>query len=70
MRIYIFKSDAGTGLRAFAGDPVGSKLPDQFRPWHAVGVIPAEKVPPHNLSRDTIEKAINSSGYQLWRVKV
>ena len=69
MRIYIFKSDAGTGLRAFAGDPVGSKLPDQFRPWRAVGVIPAKKAPPHNLSRDTIEKAINSGGYQLWRVR-
>jgi len=69
MRIYIFKSEAGTGLRAFAGEPAGSKLPDQFRPWHAVGVIPAEKAPPHNLSRGTIEKVINSDGYQLWRVK-
>ena len=69
MRLYVFKSDAGTGLRAFAGDAAGSKLPDQFRPWHAVGVIRAEKAPPHNLSRDTIEKAINSEGYQLWRVK-
>ena len=26
MRIYIFKSEARTGLRAFAGDPKGSKL--------------------------------------------
>jgi hypothetical protein len=69
MRIYIFKSDAGTGLSAFAGDPEGSKLPNQFRPWHAVGVIRAENAPPHNLSRDAIEKAINSDGYQLWRVK-
>ena len=69
MRLYVFKSDAGAGLRAFAGDPAGSKLPDQFRPWHAVGVVRDEKAPPHNLSRDTIEKAINSEGYQLWRVK-
>ena len=64
------KSEAGTGLRAFAGEPAGSKLPDQFRPWHAVGVIPAEKAPPHNLSRETIEKIINSDGYQLWRVRL
>lgn len=69
MRIYIFRSDAGTDLRAFAGDPAGDKLPDQFRPWHAVGVIPAEKAPPHNLSRDRIEKAIKNDGYQLWRLK-
>jgi hypothetical protein len=69
MRIYIFKSDSGTGLRAFAGDRAGEKLPEQFRPWHVIGVVPAERAPPHKLSRDAIEKAINSSGYQLWRVK-
>ena len=55
---------------SFAGEPAGSKLPDQFRPWHAVGVIPAEKAPPHNLSRETIEEVINSDGYQLWRVRL
>jgi hypothetical protein len=34
MRIYIFKSDGKRELRAFAGDIAGSKLPEQFRPWH------------------------------------
>ena len=39
MRIYIFKSDANKELRAFSDDPSGTKLPGQFRPWHAFGVI-------------------------------
>ena len=69
MRLYIFKSDANTELRAFAADPAGSKLPEQFRPWHAVGVVGPDNAPPHNLSRDVIEKAIADAGFQLWRVK-
>ena len=32
MRLYIFKSDANTELRAFAADPAGSKLPGNFAP--------------------------------------
>ena len=69
MRLYIFKSDSGTGLRAFAADPSGSKLPDQFRPWHAIGVVAPDRSPPHKLSRTDIEGAINAQGFQLWRVK-
>jgi hypothetical protein len=69
MRIYIFKSEASNGLRAFAGDMAGSKLPDQFRPWHAVGVVGGDDKPPHNLSRLEIERAIDVQGFQLWRMK-
>jgi hypothetical protein len=69
MRIYIFKSEAKSDLRAFAGDLPGSKLPQQFRPWRAIGAIAPGKAPPHRLSRETIEKAINDHGFQLWRVK-
>jgi hypothetical protein len=69
MRIYIFKSDASSELRAFAEDVTGSKLPDQFRPWHAIGVVRPDKAPPHNLPRDEIEKAIDARGFQLWRLK-
>jgi hypothetical protein len=67
MRIYIFKSEAMKALRAFAGDPAGSKLPTSHGPWTAVGVISEEKEPPHNLSRETIEGAIDAEGFQLWR---
>jgi hypothetical protein len=67
MRIYIFKSENHGGLQAFTGDLAGSKLPRQFRPWHVVGVIAPEKAPPYQLSRETIEAAIDAQGFQLWR---
>jgi hypothetical protein len=69
MNIYIFKSEGKPELRAFAGDVEGSKLPGQFRPWHAVGVISAGKALPHKFSRATIEDAIEAHGFQLWRFK-
>jgi hypothetical protein len=70
MRIYVFKSEANGGLRAFAGDVAGRKLPDQFRPWHAAGVIEDDVDPPHSLSRQEIETAIDVHGFQLWRIKL
>jgi hypothetical protein len=30
MRLYIFRSEASAGLRAFVGDAAGRKLPDQL----------------------------------------
>jgi hypothetical protein len=69
MRLYVFKSDASGELRAFAGDLSGSKLPERFRPWHAVGAVAPGANPPHGLSRDDIEKAIEAQGFQLWRLK-
>jgi hypothetical protein len=69
MRIYIFKSDARSELRAFSDDSSGSKLPERFRPWHAFGVIAADKDPPYGLLRETIERSIRDSGFQLWRMK-
>jgi hypothetical protein len=39
MRPYVFKSDANSELRGFAGDMAGSKLPEKFRPWRAVGAV-------------------------------
>jgi hypothetical protein len=69
MRLYVFKSDAGGELRAFAGDLTGSRLPERFGPWHAVGAVAPEAAPPHGLSRDGIEKAIDAQGFQLWRLK-
>ena len=65
MNIFIFKSEASRGLRAFSGDQGGQQLPAQFRPWHAVGVVKPESKPPNNLSRAVIEKSIAATGYQL-----
>jgi hypothetical protein len=69
MRIFMFKSEAKSELRAFAGDSAGSKLPRQHGPWHATGVIRPDKDPPYNLPRVAIEKAIKADGFQLWRLK-
>jgi hypothetical protein len=43
-------------------------LPKQFSPWHAVGAIAPGQAPPHGLSRDVIEPAIKTQGFQLWRI--
>jgi hypothetical protein len=69
MRIYIFKSETNRDLRAFAGDQTRGKLPQNHGPWTAIGVIAADKAPPHNFSRDQIEEAIDSVGFQLWRLR-
>jgi hypothetical protein len=68
MPIYIFKSETTEGLRAFAGDPAGSKLPGNHGPWSATGVVAEKSAPPHKLSRELIERAIADRGFQLWRL--
>jgi hypothetical protein len=68
MRLYVFKSQAKNGLRAFAGDLKGSKLPDQYGPWRAVGAVAPDKDPPHALPRARIEKSIRDQGFELWRL--
>jgi hypothetical protein len=50
-------------------DLAGSELPKQFGPWRAVGAIAPDKDPPHGMSRDVIEPAIKTQGFQLWRMK-
>jgi hypothetical protein len=69
MRIYIFKSEATGGLRAFASDPDRDNLPRQHGPWTATGTISPDSAPPYNLPRDAIEKAIRTEGFQLWRLR-
>ena len=68
MRFYIFKSETTRDLRAFAGDVGGTKLPENHAPWTVTGIVPTEAIPPHNLSRETIEGAIRTEGFQLWRL--
>jgi hypothetical protein len=68
MRIYIFKSETRKGLQAFAGDLVGSRLPQNHGPWTVTGAIGPDSVAPHNFSRDAIEEAIDAEGFQLWRL--
>jgi hypothetical protein len=68
MRIFIFKSEASPDLCAFGGDLAGLRLPQQFKPWRAVGAIAPGQDPPYKLSRDVIEAAINGRGFQLFRL--
>jgi len=68
LRLFIFKSEATPNLGAFTGDLAGLRLPDQFKPWRAVGAVAPGGKPPHNLSRDVIESAITARGYQLFRL--
>jgi hypothetical protein len=58
MRFFIFQSDAGAGLRAFAGDAAGRDRRSSL----GLGLVRPGTTPPFNLSRDTIEKAISSHG--------
>jgi len=69
MRIFIFQSGTSDGLHAFADDRDGLKLPAQFRPWTAIGVVAPDRSPPYNMPRDVIEAAIGREGFQLWRKK-
>ena len=47
----------------------GSKLPKNHGPWTATGIVGENSAPPHKMSREAIEKAINGEGFQLWRMK-
>jgi hypothetical protein len=69
MRFYLFKSETRTGLRAFASDIAGSKLPERHGPWTVTGVVAAGNAPPHGFSRDAIEDALAKEGFQLWRLR-
>jgi hypothetical protein len=37
-------------------------------PWSVTGVVRGDRAPPHNLSREAIEKAVADEGFQLWRL--
>lgn len=70
MRIYVFTSKSKKNLRAFTDDMTGGKLPQQFAPWRANGMIAAKEEFPYRFARNQIEKSISDAGFQLWRLKV
>jgi len=69
MRLYMFTSRARPDLRAFAGESSGGRLPEKYGPWDATGVVRPDCSPPHRFSRATIEAAIETDGFQLWRLR-
>jgi hypothetical protein len=68
MRLFMFKSGS-CALRAFTQELDPRVLPSQHGPWYPTGVIREDAQPPHNFSRDAIEKAIADRGFQLFRLK-
>ena len=68
MRLYIFKSETKPELQAFAADQRGSMLPKSQGPWKVTGMVGTTGAPPHNISRETIEQAIATQGFQMWRL--
>jgi len=68
MRIYMFRSETKPELQAFAGDEVGTMLPKNHGPWKVTGIVGTTSEPPHKISRDTIEEAIDTHGFQMWRM--
>ncbi len=69
MRIFVFKSEARTDLRAFGGDLAGLQLPDKFKPWRVVGAIAPSQEFPYKIWLADVEMAIREQGFQLFRLK-
>ena len=67
--LYMFRSATSDDLCCFSRDARGDGLPGKFAPWTGIGVVRADQVPPHGLSRKAIESGIDTNGYQLWRKK-
>lgn len=65
--LYIFESAKMEGLRGFAADRAGERLPEKFGPWTSIGVVRSDQSPPHHLKREAIEAGIEKFGFQLWR---
>jgi hypothetical protein len=67
--IYVFESAGAGGLRAFAGDRSGRSLPERHGPWKPLANVGERQRLPHALDRKTVEAAIATHGFQLWRLK-
>ena len=67
--IFQFASSVTTGLYAFAGDRAGTRLPAKHAPWVSKGNLRPNQPIPHRLDRETVERAIDAHGYQMWRMK-
>jgi hypothetical protein len=67
--LFHFRSKTAKELCGFTNEPNGERLPAKFGPWTGIGVIRADQVPPHGLSRSAIEEGITTNGYQLYRKK-
>jgi hypothetical protein len=67
--VFKFTSGSKPTLFAFAGDRPGTSLPEKYGPWIADGFVRPTDAMPHKLDRGTVERAIETQGYQLWRMR-
>jgi hypothetical protein len=67
MRIFIFKSEARPDLHAFGPSWTAVGCQSSSDPG-AIGAIAPDRDPPHELSREAIEQAMRTQGFQLWRM--
>ena len=65
--IHTFSSTNGSGLHAFTDDAEGRRLPERHGPWKHTSRVPAGRDLPHGIDRRTVERAIETHGYQMWR---
>ena len=65
--IHTFASTNGSGLHAFTDDAEGRRLPVRHGPWKHTSRVPAGRDLPHGIDRGTVETAIESHGFQMWR---
>lgn len=65
--IHTFTSSSGSGLCAFTGDADGHRLPVRHGPWKHTGSVQPNRDLPHKLDRSTVETAIETHGFQMWR---
>jgi hypothetical protein len=69
LRIFVFASESRPGLHAFAGDKTGSRVPAKVGPWRLLFGSATGARLPHGISRPTVETAIRTQGFQMWRLK-
>src|SRR5215471_16114331 len=63
-----FQVENEEGFAGLRGRPRGQQTPQHHGPWTVTGAIGLDNAPPHNFSRDAIEEAIDTEGFQLWRL--
>lgn len=61
----MFESESREGLFAFAGEPLGSHLPERHGPWRASGDGKEPRL--SRVDRNAIDAAVKKVGFQLWR---
>ena len=66
MHVYMFASQHDASVFGFTGNPMGSNLPPELAPWHALGIQVMSGIGGVN-GADHLRAAIRANGYYLAR---